>query len=394
MLVLRNCRLIKGLVEDFNEEMADIVIEDDKIVNILPCNNLLHQESQVLDMEGKFVLPGLMDIHVHLTLSAGDVMVDCAKSKIKQALDGLKFAQDTLEAGFTTIRDVGASNKVAIEIRDSINSNMLIGPNIIACGRIITPTENGNDFFKGLYLETDKPDDMIKSVRQCMKEGADFIKLMGSGSVMNPGGIPGQTICTEEEYESIVKAATFKNTYVAVHCHGTEAMKSAIRAGVRTIEHASLLDDECIELLEKSNSFIVPTLSAAEALMSSLPESSIFMKEKAEAVKKGIVDGVKKAYEKGLIIGLGTDQGITGLYHGDNARELELRKEWLGMEEIDIIKQATINNAIIMNKEDELGTIKVGKIADIIAVEGNPLMDISVIRNNVVKVIKSGKIII
>ncbi len=393
MLLIKNCKLVKDLVEGYDGEMADILVKGSEIVDIQPCGCVEIEGVNVVDMEGKYVLPGLFDLHIHLALSAGDTMIDSAKAPIQQALDGYKFALDSLYAGFTTLRDVGAAYKVAIEIRDSINSGKLVGPNIYASGRIITPTENGNDFFKGMYLEADKAEDMMGAVRACMKDGADFIKLMGTGAVMNPGGQPGQTICSDEEYEAIARAAEFKNTYVSVHCHGTEAMKSAIKAGIRTIEHASMMDDEVIDLLVDSNSYIVPTLSAIVGLTRDLPESSAFMKEKAENTLQSVIAGVTKAYQKGLRIGFGTDQGITGLYHGDNGEEFELRKELINMKEIDILKQATIDSATIIGVEEKLGSIKVGKIADLIAVERNPLEDITVMHNGVCKVIKSGVVI-
>lgn len=393
MLIIKNCTLVRELVEGYDLGKADICIEGDRIVDVRPCGKTENGEAEVVDMAGKYVLPGLFDMHVHLVLSAGDTLVDSWKSPVRQALDGYQFARDSLMAGFTTLRDVGAGHKVAIEIRDSINSGKLTGPNIYACGRIITPTENGNDFFKGMYMEVDSPEGMMKAVRQSMKDGADFIKLMGTGAMMNPGGEPGQTICRDEEYEAIAKAAAFKDTYVAVHCHGTNAMKSAIRAGIRTIEHASVMDEEVVGMLKGSETFVVPTLSATMTLMEELPESSEFMRKKAQKVLESVVNGVSMAYREGLTIGFGTDQGITGLRHGDNGREFELRKELLGMKTVDILKQATIDSARIMGVDDLLGSIKKGKHADLIAVEGNPLEDISIMRNGVCSVVKSGKLV-
>ncbi|MTI70680.1 MAG: amidohydrolase family protein [Firmicutes bacterium] len=392
-MILRNCSLLSELVEGYTHTSADILIEGGEIKGIYPCGELKTENNCEMDMNNQYVLPGLFDMHVHLTLSAEDTLIDSNKTPIQLALDGYKFALDSLKRGFTTLRDVGASNRAVIGIRDSINNNKLIGPNIFASGRIITPTESGNEFFKGMYLEVDKPDDMVGAVRNVIKDGADFIKLMGTGAIMNPGGVPGQTICFDEEYKAIVKAAEFKNTYVAVHCHGTEAIKSAIKAGCRTIEHASIMDDEAIEMLENSETYIVPTLSAVTTLLRDLPLSSKHMKAKAEAILNKTLEGVTKAYKKRLKIGFGTDQGVTGLYHGDNGKEFELRQQLTNMDNIDLIKQATINSAEIMGVDERLGSIKVGKIADLISVEGNPLKDISVLRNGVTNVIKTGVLV-
>jgi len=380
-------------VENYNNDIADLVVKDGIIQGIYPVGESGYLGTDVHDIKGAYVLPGFIDMHVHLTLSAGDTLLDSNKEPVQLTLDGYRFALDSLKNGFTTIRDVGAGNKVVIGIRDSINKGELIGPNIYASGRIVTPTESGNDFFKNMYLEVDSPDAMAGAVRQVMKDGADFIKLMGTGAMMNPGGVPGQAICFEEEFQAIVRAAEFKDTYVAVHCHGTEAIKTAIRAGCRTIEHASMMDDEAIEMLMTSKSYIVPTLSAVNTLLSDLPESSIHMRAKAEACLNQTIEGVSKAYKKGIKMGYGTDQGITGLYHGDNGLEFELRKKLIKMDTLEIIKQATINSAEIMGIDDKVGSIAVGKMADLVVLEGNPLNDITVLRQGVKQVIKSGTIV-
>ena len=392
-MILRNCKLLSDLVEGYDNINADLVISGGQITEICPCGEHSEMGHDELDIQGKTVLPGFIDMHVHLTLSAGDTLVDSGKSPVQLALDGYKFALDSLRGGFTTLRDVGASSKVVIGIRDRINSGGLVGPNIYASGRIVSPTENGNDFFKGMYLEADSPGEMSGAVRKVMKDGADFIKLMGTGAIMNPGGEPGQSICFEDEFQAIVKAAKFKDTYVAVHCHGTDAIKTAIKAGCRTIEHASLMDDESIELLKQSESYIVPTLSAVTGLITNLPESSAHMKPKAEAVLKQTVEGVTKAYNNKLKMGFGTDQGITGLFHGENGLEFELRKNLIQMDNLEIIKQATIYSAEIMGIDHMLGSIKVGKVADLVVIDGDPLSDISVLRNGIHTVIKSGEVV-
>lgn len=231
-------------------------------------------------------------------------------------------------------------------------------------------------------------------MRKEMKEGADFIKIMGTGAVMNPGGEPGQPIYRLDELKSVVAAAAFKDTYVATHCHGTRAIKDSVIAGVRTIEHASILDDEAIEMLKGNNeSHIVPTLKIIWGLADSVPDSSVFMKAKAKRVLECIRVGIRKAYDEGLLLGFGTDTGAVPLIHGENGDEFILRKKFWNMDEIDIIKQATINSATIIGKDKEYGSIKAGKYADLVIVDGNPVKDISVLRNNIDRVIKSGVIV-
>lgn len=395
MLILKNCNFITDLVEGYDEATGDILVEQDRIKTIAPCGDLsVNEGDQVLDMQGQYVLPGLFDLHIHLTLSGGETLVDNAKSPVQQALDAVKYATDTLMAGFTTVRDVGSSYNIAVELRNAIQAGNFPGPNIIACGRIVTATECGNDYFQGMYAEADGKEEIWKAVRQEMKCGADFIKIMGTGAVMNPGGEPGQPIYTLDELKAVAEAAAFKDSYVATHCHGTQAIKNSIIAGVRTIEHATILDDEAIEMLKESTtSYIVPTLSILCALADSVPDNSIFMKEKAQKIKGCLKEGLRKAYEAGLMIGFGTDQGAVPLVHGENADEFVLRRDFVGMKELDIIKQATVNSAKIVGVEQDYGTLKSGKIADIIAVSQNPLEDISVFRNNLTTVVKSGCVI-
>lgn len=394
MFVLKNCSIIPALSGDFPETTCNIVIDGDRITSLLPCDTPLPQADYILDMKGKYVLPGFFDMHIHLSLSGGDTLIDNAKTPVEQALDAAKFAHDTLMAGFTTIRDVGSYYNVAISLRDAINAGKLVGPNIYACGKIVTPTEAGNDFFSGLYNEADGETAIWQSVREEMKHGADFIKIMGTGAVMNPGGEPGQPIYTLEELKAVVDAAAFKDTYVATHCHGTRAIKNSILAGVRTLEHASILDDEAIEMLKDSKTtFIVPTLKIIYGLTESVPESSLFMQEKARTVLEHVRVGIRKAYEAGLIMGFGTDSGATPLLHGENGDEFMLRKDFWQMDEIDIIKQATIYNAMLMGIDKDYGTIETGKVADLVAVDGNPLEDISVLRHQVKTVIKSGNVV-
>ena len=394
MFVLKNCSIIPTLSGDFPDTTCNIVIDGDRITSLLPCDTPLPQADYILDMKGKYVLPGFFDMHVHLSLSGGDTLIDNAKTPVEQALDAAKFAHDTLMAGFTTIRDVGSYYNVAISLRDAINAGKLVGPNIYASGKIVTPTEAGNDFFSGLYNEADGETAIWQSVREEMKYGADFIKIMGTGAVMNPGGEPGQPIYTLEELKAVVDAAAFKDTYVATHCHGTRAIKNSILAGVRTLEHASILDDEAIEMLKDSKTtFIVPTLKIIYGLTESVPESSLFMQEKARNVLEHVRVGIRKAYEAGLIMGFGTDSGATPLLHGENGDEFMLRKDFWQMDEIDIIKQATIYSAMLMGIDKDYGSIETGKVADLVAVDGNPLEDISVLRHQVKTVIKSGNVV-
>lgn len=394
MILIKNCKVIPELTEGVTGDRCDILTEGKRIKGIYECGAAPEEADQVIDAEGKYVLPGFFDLHVHLNLSGGDTLIDNAKSQNQQCYDALKHAQDTLRRGFTTLRDVGGYYNVPTDLRDAINAGLVEGPTLYSSGKILIPTEAGNDFFREMYEECDTIDEIKKGVRRQMALGSDFIKVLGTGAVMNPGGEPGQPIYTQEELNAIVDAAAFKDTYVSVHCHGTRAIKMCIQAGVRTIEHASMLDDEAVEMLKDNpNSFVVPTLIIIEGLSESVPASSTFMKAKAQNVLEHVRTGMRKAYEAGLLLGFGTDTGASPIAHGQNGQEFVSRRDFWGMKEIDIIKQATINSAKIIQVDDEYGTLAAGKYADIVIVDGDPLTHIEVLRDNIDTVIKWGKVV-
>lgn len=394
MLVIKNCRFIPELTDDWKNETGDIAIEGDEIRAIEKSFSSSNYDVTVIDAKGNTVLPGLFDLHVHLDLSGGDVLVENKESDSYRVLKALKFAQRTLEAGFTTLRDVGARNHIDIALRNAIQDGLAWGPRLIVAGKIITPTEAGNDYFFGLYQEADGPEEIRKASREQIKAGANFLKYMGTGAIMNPGGQPGTAIYDLEEVKAIVQVAEQHHTFVASHCHGNEGIKNAVQAGVRTIEHGSLINDECIELLKTSNrSFLVPTLSVIKALHDNTSPGTIFMQEKTDHIFQQALESISKAYQAGLKLGFGTDQGTCFSYHGDNADEFVCRQELIGMKPLDILLQATRYSAEILGMQDQLGSIGVGKKADLIFVAENPLKDIKRMVNSKKMVVLDGKVI-
>ena len=390
MLLLKNACFIPELTQNFILE-GDLLIKGNKISKI--GKNIVVDENEciTIDLLGKFLLPGFIDLHLHLTLSGYDVLQDNFKNSHFMALEAYSFAIKTLNAGFTTIRDVGSNYRIANSIRDSINQGILRGPNIISSGKILTPTESGNDYFPNMYVECDGVKEMTLATRKEIKYGADFIKLMGSGAIMNPGGDPSALICTDNEILSVVETAKFKNKYVAMHAHGTEAIKQAINCNVRTIEHASFIDEEGInKLLQKKDIFIIPTFVAFSDVLDLNLEKMTPVEEKTLQCFDLFKKSIKKAYDSGIFMGFGTDQGVDLVFHGDNGNEFIYRKEWINMKNIDILKQATINNAIISKLDHEIGDLKIDKLADLVILDGNPLEDISVCKNNIFMVIKNG----
>ncbi|MBF0363540.1 MAG: amidohydrolase family protein [Oligoflexia bacterium] len=380
MLLLKNVFLIPQLT-DSKLKIADILIKDGYIIKIEKDIKNLSSKITTIDLKDRFLTPGFIDLHLHLTLTGSDTLHDNFRNNYYKCMQAYSSALASLKAGFTTIRDLGSDDRIVNHVRDAINKNSLPGPTIISAGKILTPTETGNEYFSQMYQECDGHDEVMKYVRNEIKQGADFIKLMCSGAFMNPGGDPQQLLYSDEEIITAVKIAKTKNKYVAAHAHGSEAIKQCIRCGVRTIEHATMIDDKAIQELSTSNSkkknksnnntFIVPTITAF--------------------VDTPFIENIRNAYESKLIIGFGTDQGIENTFHGQNANEFIFRKKLIGMKDIDILLQATKYNSIIAQIDKSVGTIDVGKKADLVILNKDPTKDIIACKDAVHMVIKNGK---
>ncbi len=386
-MVIKNAKFVKELTKG-NLEQGDILIKDGKILEV--SENIQCDDNDIIDANGKYVLPGFIDLHVHLNLSGGDVLYDNFKDDYFMCMESYKFALDSLNAGFTTIRDVGSNNSMVNGIRDAINNVGLVGPNIISSGKILSPTENGNQYFVKMYTECDGKETIIKAVREELQKGSDFIKVMASGAVMNPGGNPGSPLYSDEELITMVETAKIKGKYVAAHAHSAEAIKQCFRCGVRTIEHSSMVDEDGIKMaLESDTTFLVPTVTAFSGLHSK-NEGAEFMNEKSRKYKEKFRDCITNAYKSGVMMGFATDQGITETFHGKNGNEFVYRSEVVGMTNEDILKQATVYSAKIAGIENEVGLVEEGLNADLVILDGNPLENIKVCRDNIHQVIKGG----
>ena len=265
MIVIKNCRLIPELTEGFDESKADLVIDGKYICEILPARTASYESAEVIDAQGMTLLPGFFDLHAHLMFKDQDYNASMMRGQNEYLLDCMEHAGVYLKHGYTTIRDCGNDFYTGIATKNAVNRGIVKGPHIITAGKCISPVAKGNESFGSLYLETDSPYDMLHIVRTETAKGVDFIKYMVTGAVLNEGGVPGELITTEEEIRAITSAAEKLGTYVAAHCHGTEGIKIAVKNGIRTIEHASYVDDECVELMLKRKDLIatVPTLSIA-----------------------------------------------------------------------------------------------------------------------------------
>jgi imidazolonepropionase-like amidohydrolase len=395
MILLKHCRLIQALTDNWVGESADLLVEKDRIKSIEKHIDFL-TDIETIDMRGRWVIPGLIDLHTHLDCAGIEFAEENLLSDADRALKSAYFAKSSLEAGFTTIRDCGARNLNDISLRNAIDKGYLPGPRLVVSGRVLTPTAIGNDELPGEYREADGCEDVRRAVREQVAAGADFIKYMGTGALGHYGSKPGASTYTLEEVKAMVTEADRHGKHVAAHAHGAEGIKYAIWAGVRTIEHASMMDDECLELLKAGTSFIVPTLSAGAVLL----EGEGIQGRKAESIRRKsrerfetTLHTIGRAYKLGLKIGFGTDKGTSFNFHGSNYDELRRRRQYLGMEPLDLLLQATRYSAEIIRIDQETGSIAEGKSADLIAVDADPLDDIDVLCRNPGFVMRGGHVV-
>lgn len=382
-MILKNARLIGALSGGFSSESTQILLQDGKITRIFEGEVPKDSAQEIYDCRGMTLLPGLFDIHTHVT-----GLVDFDHTD-KKALDAQ--AERYLEYGFTTIRDCGSMDRCVNDLRDRIDRGLACGPNILSCGKIVTPTETSSkDSLLPMYSEADGPYEMRKAARREIAEGADFIKTMASGSAFHRQGIPNQPIIMEDELSALVQAANKKNTYVAAHAHADSSIALCIKSGVRTIEHATYIKEETIRLLmDTPECFLVPTLAAMHV---SVPDEEGFWSRRLGEMLKICCENISTTYEVGAKLGFGTDSA-PGMEQYEQGMEFRFRKELCGMENTDILLQATRYSAEIVGLADTTGTIKEGYTADLILVDGKPDQDISVMYHKPVRVIKGGRFI-
>jgi imidazolonepropionase-like amidohydrolase len=383
---------------------VSIAVRDGKITAVTDGYGRPRGGETVLDLRSYTVMPGLMDMHTHLTsqnspqaYSEGFFM-----NPADFALRSSLYARRTLLAGFTTVRDLGDDDGVSIALRDAIAKGWVVGPRVFTSTSSIATTGGHGDPTNGLnhelirHLGSDgdvinSPEEARRAVRERYKQGADLIKITATGGVLSLAGSGQNPQFVTEEIEAVVATARDYGFTVAVHAHGTEGMKRAVEAGVDSIEHGTYMTDEIMQLMKKRGTYYVPTISAGKWVAIKAAEEGYFpdvVRPKAAAIGPLIAETFARAHRAGVKIAFGTDSGVSA--HGENAREFVYMVEG-GMTPLAAIQAATVEAAKLLRVHERLGSIEPGKIADIIAVRGDPLQRIEVMLD-VPFVMKDGRV--
>lgn len=381
------------LIDVMNQKVLSnmtIVVDKNKVIDVL--NGFAtpsESDAKIIDLRTKTVMPGLIDMHVHIesqtsptryidgfTLNPPDI-----------AFDAARYAQISLLCGFTSVRDLGGSG-VNISLRNAIAKNKVIGPRIFTAGKTIATTGGHGDPTNGYRKDlmgnpgptegvVNGVDDCMKAVRQRYKDGSDLIKITATGGVLSNAKNSSNPQFTEDEIKAIVQIANDYGFKVAAHAHGAEGMKRAIRAGVSSIEHGTLMDDETIALMKQYGTYYVPTIIAGKSVADSATKNPTYFPElvrpKALEIGPQIQKTFAKAYKSGVKIAFGTDAGVFA--HGNNWLEFVYMTE-AGMPILEALKSATVNAADLLGMSEQLGTIEKNKLADIIAFDDNPVDNI------------------
>jgi len=374
-------------------EKVTVFIENGAVKSIEPTRG-----KGDVDLSSMSCLPGFMDMHVHLT-SQTQPQIEALRGQmtldaIDRAYDSVAFAERTLKAGFTTVRDLGANEGLNIAMKRAINSGSIVGPRMFTAGKIISTTGGHGDPSNGQSRELrhlhgtpgpqegviNSPDEARQAVRARYQEGADLIKITATGGVLSQAASGMNSQFDDAELKALVATAKDYGFKVAAHAHGADGMKRALRAGVDSIEHGTFMDDEAIALFRKTGGWYVPTISAGRYVADKAREPNYYsplVRPKAAAIGPQIQGTFARAYKAGVKIAFGTDAGV--FPHGENAKEFAYMVE-AGMPALEAIRSATLSAASLLGQSDRLGSLEPGYAADIVAVSGDPLQDITLLQ--------------
>lgn len=380
-----------------------ITIEDGRIASVgaFPAT----APAGLMDWSAYTVLPGLMDMHTHLVgdITSSNVAAPLLSSAARDVLVGAANARATLHAGFTSVRDVGAYRAFTdVALRDAIAEGQIEGPRMFVAGAYVTVTGGGGEV-TGTAPDVVVPAEMRRGVadnegqvrqrvRELLAGGADFIKIIATGAVLTTGTTPAASEYTEAEIRAAVEEAAARGTFVAAHAHGAEGIRRAVRAGVRSIEHGSYLDDEGIALMRRHGTYLVADVYNGDYIdeigrRDGWPEEILRKNLETADIQR---QAFRRAVRAGVNIAFGTDSGVYP--HGENARQFAYMVRY-GMTPMQAIQSATVNAARLLGRESEFGSLQPGRRADLVAVAGDPLADIDLLRTGIVAVMKDGVLV-
>jgi len=396
-----HCGQLLSMENDRVQNEMTIIVENDRIVSIERGYTTVPDTAIGVDLKEQFVLPGFMDMHVHIEHESNPnrYLNRFKDNEADVALKAVKYCERTLMAGFTTVRDLGGTG-VNVALRNAISDGSIIGPTVYTAEKSIATTGGHADPTNGMKKDLmgdpgpaegviNSPADAMQAVRQRYKNGADCIKITATGGVLSVAKDGQGPQFTVNEVEAVVAAAKDYGYVTAAHAHGAEGMKRAVLGGIHSIEHGTMMTTEIMDLMIEKGTYYVPTISAGKfvAAKAKLPAYyPTIIRPKALAIGPKIQETFAKAYKHGVNIAFGTDAGVSP--HGDNALEFGFMTE-VGMSHYEALKTATVNAADLMNISDDYGTLTEGKMADIIALDANPLKEIEA-TSNVVFVMKHG----
>jgi len=380
-----------------------LVLDGDRIAAVEPGNTTLPTDAHVLDLSDSTVAPGLIDLHTHLVgvIEGGSYAEILTKSEADEALIGVKHARDTLRAGFTSVRDVGTFRAFAdVALNRGIQAGWFEGPRMRCAGAYIT-TDGGGGGVTGFAHDIELPrslrygvsnsvDDVRHNVRLLLGGGADFIKVIATGAVLAPGTTPGAPEFTEDEIRAAVDEAALYGTHVAAHAHGAEGIKRAVRAGVRSIEHGSIADEEALQLMADAGTYLVADVWNGDWIneighRDGWPAATLQKNTDTTETQRA---AFTRALELGVRIGFGTDSGVYP--HGMNAKQLSVMVR-LGLSPMNVLRAATLWAAECMG-DNQVGSLEAGRYADLVAVGGRDLGDLSAFADDVRAVVKGGRV--
>lgn len=370
-----------------------VIIEDKTIYDVIDLREFAQEpDMEVIDLSDKFVTPGLTDLHVHSGMNGegNDRMDLLHHTPAELTLYSLKNVQQDLYAGFTTLRDCGSQAFVSVALRDAINKGDFEGPRMFVSGYSLGSTGGHADshYAPGVTCTAeehpiiDGPDSARKAARFNLKNGADFLKFMSTGGVMSKGTTLGAQQLCDDEIAAIIEIANLYGVHTATHAHGTNGIKAAVRAGVTTVEHGMILDEEAIQLMLEHGTYLTPTIIAAERICVKGPEMGLtpWMVEKANQALSHHEWGFRQCLERGVPITFGTDSATPYNYHGKQGYEFELLQRF-GMDPHKALVAATMTNAKVLGVDKTQGSVEKGKVADLCAWSCDPMEDVKTMQN-------------